>query len=113
MKKHSHLVTIDDYEKIIGAEAIERIRRKAKDLRDVHVGNVNSTYYGGGVAELLISQTLLMNNLGIRTGWRTITGRADFFVITKEMHNALQGADIKWTRKKQQVYEDVIYENRG
>jgi trehalose synthase len=36
--------------------------------------HVNSTYYGGGVAEILRSLTLLMNNLGVRTGWRIIQG---------------------------------------
>ncbi len=82
MKRNSHVVSIDDYEKIVGSETIERIRKKAAHLHDTHVVNVNSTYYGGGVAEILMSLTLLMNSLGVRTGWRTITGRPDFFNVT-------------------------------
>src|SRR6516164_6326533 len=92
--------TVDDYEPLVGAETIERILQKASRLRDLHVVHVNSTYYGGGVAELLSSLTLLMNSAGIKTGWRVIQGRPDFFSITKKMHNALQGGNINLTDLK-------------
>ncbi|UYN94713.1 MAG: glycosyltransferase [Enhydrobacter sp.] len=105
------LTTVEDYEPFIGNEGIERIMRKADRLRDLHVVNVNSTYYGGGVAELLSSLTLLMNSVGIQTGWRVIEGRPDFFSITKKMHNALQGGDINLTELKLRIYEEVAFEN--
>ncbi|MCK4579999.1 MAG: glycosyltransferase, partial [Dehalococcoidia bacterium] len=108
---HSGLVQVEDYEQFVGAETIERIRRKARLLRDLHVVNLNSTYYGGGVSQLLSSLTLLMNGLGIRTGWRVVHGPPDFFSITKKMHNALQGGKINLTARKRQLYEQVIYEN--
>ena len=105
------LTSVEDYEPLVGAEAVERLLRKVEALRDLHIVNVNSTYYGGGVAEILSSLTLLMNACGIKTGWRVIEGRPDFFSITKKMHNALQGADIKLTDLKMQIYEEVAYEN--
>jgi trehalose synthase len=105
------LISVEDFETLIGAEAVERILRKAERLRDLHLVNINSTYYGGGVAELLSSLTLLLNASGIRTGWRVIQGRPDFFSITKKMHNALQGGDIDLTDLKMQIYEEVAYEN--
>jgi trehalose synthase len=105
------LLTVEDYESLVGAEAVERILQKASLLRDLHVAHVSSTYYGGGVAELLSSLTLLMNGAGIKTGWRVIQGRPDFFSITKKMHNALQGADINLTDLKLQIYEEVAFEN--
>ena len=105
------LITVEDYEPLVGAEAVERILRKASHLRDVHVTHVNSTQYGGGVAELLSSLTLLMNGAGIKTGWRVIQGRPDFFSITKKLHNALQGADINLTDLKLRIYEEVAFEN--
>jgi trehalose synthase len=105
------LVTVEDYEPLVGAETVERILQKASRLRDLHVAHVNSTYYGGGVAELLSSLTLLMNGAGIKTGWRAIQGRPDFFSITKKMHNALQGADINLTDLKLHIYEEVAFEN--
>ena len=103
--------SVEDYERLAGAEAVERILKKAEALKDLHIVNINSTYYGGGVAELLSSLTLLMNGAGIKTGWRVIEGRPDFFSITKKMHNALQGSDINLTQLKLQIYEEVAYEN--
>jgi trehalose synthase len=105
------LTSIEDYEPLVGGRTIERLLKKVKALRDLHIVNVNSTYYGGGVAEILSSLTLLMNASGIRTGWRVIEGRPDFFSITKKMHNALQGGDIKLTDLKMQIYEEVAFEN--
>ena len=105
------LVRVEDYERFVGAETVDRILRKADRLRDLHVVHINSTYYGGGVAELLSSLTLLMNSAGIKTGWRVIQGRPDFFNITKKMHNALQGADINLTDLKLSIYEEVAFEN--
>jgi trehalose synthase len=105
------LTAIEDYEPLIGAEAVDRLAVKAEQLRDTHVANFSSTYYGGGVAEILSSLTLLMNSSGIKTGWRVIEGRPDFFSITKKMHNALQGGDINLTELKMNIYEEVVYEN--
>jgi len=105
------IVQVEDYEQFVGAETIERIREKARLLQDLHVVNVNSTYYGGGVSQLLSSSTLLMNSLGIKTGWRAIHGPPDFFSVTKKIHNALQGSKINLTDRKMQLYEQVVYEN--
>jgi trehalose synthase len=105
------LTSVEDYESLVGAETIERIQKKARGLRGLHVVNINSTYYGGGVAEILSSLTLLMNAAGIRTGWRVIQGRPDFFSITKKMHNALQGDAINLSELKREIYEEVVFEN--
>ena len=109
--KKQRITQIEDYEPLVGAETIERIKRKAKRLQHLHVANVNATYYGGGVAELLTSLTLLMNSVGVKTGWRVIQGAPDFFTITKKMHNALQGGEINLSDRKMEIYEEVIYEN--
>ncbi|MBU1206322.1 MAG: glycosyltransferase [Proteobacteria bacterium] len=105
------MVQAEDYEPFVGGETIERIQKKAKSLAGLHVVNINSTYYGGGVAELLSSTSLLMNSVGIKTGWRVIQGPPDFFSITKKMHNALQGDEINLSERKMEIYEEVIQEN--
>src|SRR5512139_3395179 len=102
---------LEDYEPLVGSRTIERIRKKAELLQHLHVIHLNSTYYGGGVAELLTPLTLLMNNLGIKTDWRIIHGPPDFFSITKKMHNALQGGKINLSDRKIKIYEAVIHEN--
>jgi trehalose synthase len=102
---------IEDYEPLIGRENVERIHAKAGKFKGLRVANFNSTYYGGGVAEMLSSLTLLMNSMGLRTEWRVIQGTPDFFTITKKMHNALQGGEINLSSIKKEIYEQVIYEN--
>lgn len=109
--QHHRIARLKDYERFVGTETIERIRKKARQIQDLHVVNVNSTYYGGGVSQLLSSLTLLMNSLGIKTGWRVVHGPPDFFSITKKIHNALQGGKINLSDRKMQIYEQVIYEN--
>ena len=102
---------IEDYVELIGAAKVERICNKAKKFKGLRVANFNSTYYGGGVAEMLSSMTLLMNSLGLQTEWRVIQGTPDFFSITKKVHNALQGGEIDLTSIKKEIFEQVIYEN--
>ena len=111
MRKHSWLVNIEDYAPLIGEEAVERIMRKAQRLRGMYAVHVSSTFYGGGVAEMLSSATLLARSLGIRADWRLIQGSPDFFSVTKKIHNALQGAKINLTDLKKEIYETVTLQN--
>jgi trehalose synthase len=108
---HYRITRVEDYEPLVGTEVVQRIRDKAAKLKGLRVANFNSTYYGGGVAEIISSLTLLMNSLGLRTEWRVIQGTADFFSITKKMHNSLQGGQIDLSRIKKEIFEQVIYEN--
>src|SRR5262249_43828380 len=55
--------------------------------------------------------TLLMSSLGLNAQWRAIQGPPDFFGITKKMHNALQGASIRLTDIKKEIYEEVAFQN--
>ncbi|HOR54776.1 MAG TPA: glycosyl transferase family 1, partial [Synergistales bacterium] len=86
-----YIARIEHYEPFIGGEAVERILSKASKMSGRRIVHINSTFYGGGVAELLGSMTLLANLAGIQMGWRVIQGSPDFFTVTKKMHNALQG----------------------
>jgi len=108
---HYRITQIEDYEPLVGAEVVRRIRDKAAKLKGLRIANFNSTYYGGGVAEIISSLTLVMNSLGLRAEWRVIQGSPDFFSITKKMHNALQGGEIDLSKIKKEIFEQVIYEN--
>jgi trehalose synthase len=106
------LHTLDQYEPLIGAEAVDRIAATADDLRATHVVHVSSTYYGGGVAELLTPLTLMMNALGIETGWRMLQGSPAFFACTKKLHNMLQGDDgMELSDIEKKIYEQIVLEN--
>ena len=54
--------------------------------------NVNSTAHGGGVAEMLRSLIGYARGVGIDARWVTIGGDADFFRVTKRLHNRLHGS---------------------
>jgi trehalose synthase len=96
--------SLDDYSEIVGDEVLSSIYRKARKLSGKHVLHINATYQGGGVAEILGSVVVLMNDLGIDVGWRILHGTPDFFAITKKFHNALQGAPINLTEIKKRLY---------
>lgn len=102
---------IADYEAIAGSEAIERIRALAEPLRGARVLHVNATAYGGGVAELLSTQVPLLRSLGIEAEWQVIHGSDEFFAVTKNVHNALQGADVLWNHDLQKVYLEKVLDN--
>src|SRR5664280_2619415 len=55
--------------------------------------NVNSTAYGGGVAEMLRSLIGYARGGGLDVRWTVIEGNPEFFAITKRLHNRLHGHD--------------------
>lgn len=95
---------IEDYRGIVDDEILADLHRRAARLFDRHVSEVNSTAYGGGVAELLSSLVPLMNDAGLKSEWRVLVGDSDFFGVTKKFHNALQGAELNLTARKKDVY---------
>jgi len=95
---------LEDYREIVGDRVLGEIAKKARNLYGKHILNINSTYQGGGVAEILNNLVPLMNDIGIDMGWRTLHGFPDFFEITKKFHNALQGESIHFTERKKRLY---------
>jgi trehalose synthase len=95
---------LNDYREIVGDDTIGKIYHKARKIYGKTVVHVNSTYYGGGVAEILSGIVPLMNDVGIAAGWRMLRGTPDFFDITKKFHNALQGNSVNLTDMKKKLY---------
>lgn len=98
---------LEAYRKIVGDEVISEIYKKTRGLWRKNILHINSTYQGGGVAEILSNLIPLMNYTGINTDWRILHGTPDFFTITKKFHNALQGDKINLTEIKKQIYEET------
>ena len=101
------MIRLDDYREIVGDKIFYSIYCKMRSLFDKHMIHINSTYTGGGVAEILSSLVPLMNNVGLDAGWRTIHGNIDYYGITKKFHNALQGQDINFSDMKKELYLQV------
>jgi trehalose synthase len=83
-------------EPLVGPERMARYEKIAETTESAMQGrtvfNINSTAAGGGVAEML--QTLLAygRGAGLDIRWLVIQGDADFFEITKRIHNGLYGS---------------------
>lgn len=101
------MVSLDDYESIADRREIKEIRTLAARLRGKHIVMISSTPSGGGVAEILNRLVLLMNTLGVQVGWRILKGSDNFFQVTKELHNALQGGEMILSERKKRLYEET------
>ncbi len=101
------MLHLEDFRHIVPDATLAEIYARARGLYGKHVVHVNSTYTGGGVAAILESLVPLMNDVGIDAGWRILHGTMDFFELTKEFHNALQGKKLKLTPSKKKLYLEV------
>ncbi|MGH2753788.1 MAG: glycosyltransferase [Actinomycetota bacterium] len=91
--------------------AIERAR---DFLKDRVIWNVNSTARGGGVAEMLASLLSYARGADIDTRWVVISGRPDFFRVTKRIHNNLHGASGDGGplgAEEQRIYQENLDSN--
>ena len=95
--------------------SFEKVTAAARErLSGRIVWNINSTATGGGVAEML--QTLLgyAKGGGVDARWLVIRGDAQFFAITKRLHNVLHGEPGDgggFGPSEREHYEQVIAAN--
>ena len=86
---------IDKYRLIETRGMIDEVVSLGEELKGLRVCHINSTPFGGGVAELLVSYIPLLRSVGIEADWQIIRGDRRFFTVTKGLHNALQGAKFE------------------
>ncbi len=101
------LANVQNYRMLMSDELSEELVTLAHDLREVRICHLNSTAFGGGVAELLSRYLPMLQALGIHADWRLIHGQTEFFTVTKAFHNALQGGHYALGDKEQGLYLDV------
>ena len=89
--------SLEDYRPIIGDSKTEEILSLARQLRGARVLHLNATAFGGGVAEILNSLLPLLQDLEIDAQWQVMEGNEEFFSVTKQIHNAMQGMYVPWT----------------
>ena len=99
--------SLEMYIEEAGESVISTIHKKVRKLYGTHSVAINSTFMGGGVAEILNSMIPLMNDAGLDTGWRTVHGTPDFYEITKKIHNAMQGNPNGLTDDEKWIYLGV------
>ncbi len=97
---------------MVSNTAINDLQKLAWTQQGLKVLNINATEYGGGVAELLLTQVPLMDDLGLQAHWAVLDADERFFEITKSVHNAFQGnKSIPWDLSMEDHYFDTLRAN--
>jgi len=106
-------VRLQDYEPIVGRSCLEELRMLAEKFSGKVVQIINSTFIGGGVAEILEHMVPLLNQLGVDVRWNVINGSNEFFEVTKKFHNALHGKHEKISPQDFALFSEVTKQNLG
>jgi trehalose synthase len=105
------MAKIEDYEPIVGRGYIEELRLLADRLSGKVIQNINSTFVGGGVAEILSHLVPLCTQLGVDIRWDIIKGPEAFFEVTKKFHNALHGKAENVTPEEYALFMETSQHN--
>ena len=102
---------LEEYQPIVGKNIIDELEILGSHLAGRKVLNVNSTFSGGGVAEILTRMIPLLNQLGVDATWDVIQGDEAFFNVTKKFHNALHGRDESVTKEDLDIFVETSRRN--
>jgi trehalose synthase len=109
---------VDAFIPLVGNERVDAVKRHAETTRALlgsqAVWNINSTEFGGGVAEMLRSLLRYARGLGVQVRWTVVEGSDPFFRITKRLHNALhddRGDGSPLGPREAEIYEQAMKEN--
>jgi len=105
--------SLEDYRPVVGDQVIDEILKLAAPLRGARLIHINSTAFGGGVAEILTTMVPLMNDVGLQAEWHVVSGDEKFFDVTKTMHDSLQGMPIPWNQYQGKVWLQYNQINAG
>jgi len=108
------------FREALAPDRYEAFARAVERAREVLYGrvvfNINSTGRGGGVAEMLRSLLAYARGSGIDARWLVIPGNADFFQITKRLHNHLHGMPGdggELGEEEARIYKEVSQQSAG
>ena len=89
------LLDPERFRRVLSADGLAQFESAIARGRELLEGrtfwNINSTAHGGGVAEMLRSLIGYAQGAGLDARWATIGGDAEFFCVTKRLHNRLHG----------------------
>jgi trehalose synthase len=104
--------SIEEFHGIVDDSVLADLGRSAADFPGLKILHINSTEYGGGVAEVLSAQIPMLESLGLEPHWGVIDGDEQFFEITKSVHNGFQGdKSIAWEPKMEVHYQWMVEQN--
>jgi trehalose synthase len=98
-------IDAEPYLALLAPDGADHLRAGATRLRGTKTVHINSTAYGGGVAEILHSLIPLSNALGVETQRLVMTPKdIRFFDVTKRIHNMLQGSEGQLSDEELGIY---------
>ncbi len=95
----------------MGRSTLEELRLLAAKLSGKVIQNINSTFTGGGVAEILSRMVPLLRQLGVDARWDVIKGSQEFFQVTKKFHNALHGREERLSPQEFSLFMETNQKN--
>jgi trehalose synthase len=101
-------IALADYKEVAPTGTVEFLQSLSRRVQGKRLLNINSTRYGGGVAEILQCLVPMLCELGVEARWEVIKGGEAFFNITKAFHNALQGQPQEIT---EEMLRDYLHGN--
>ncbi len=99
------------YKSFIPNEEFRRIKLLSQSLKGKRIAFINSTAFGGGVAELFHSIVPVSRSMGVDLRWFVMEGDAEFFETTKKIHNMLQGKEGSLTKEEIDHYMEINRKN--
>ena len=88
--------SIDPFRELLTAQRWADLETLARFGRSTFAGRpiwcVNSTANGGGVAEMLSTTLSYIRGAGLNARWAVMSGDAEFFSVTKRIHNFIHGS---------------------
>jgi trehalose synthase len=104
-------VVLDQYHAVAPPGTVEFLKRLGRLVEGRRMLHVNSTQFGGGVAEILHRLIPLLQELGVHARWEVMTGSEPFYRTTKSFHNALQGMNQRLTPDMYDAYVECNRKN--
>lgn len=104
---------IEEYLPIVGESVIADLRLISQRLKGNVVQHINSTYSGGGVAEILNRMIPLFRELGVDAKWDVISGNEKFYGVTKKFHNMLHGKTDSISKEEFDIFLETGEKNKS
>lgn len=102
---------LEAYKAYVPQQELDRLTQAALKLRGKLIRHINSTAYGGGVAEILNRMLPLMRAMGLDAHWDIFKGEPAFYGVTKRMHNALHGVAETFSEADWKLYWEIQEKN--
>ncbi|MDE2765231.1 MAG: hypothetical protein OXI25_02210, partial [Chloroflexota bacterium] len=93
--------SLNEYEAVVGAAAIQRLRDLAEPLNGLRVLHVTSPGASNAVRSLLTCSVPLMHDLGLEVSWQQVRMPADLWDMDQDLRRALSGYPVKWTPERE------------